>query len=435
MRFEVITIFPELFDSFLQKGLVAKAHESGLIRVAFGNPRDFAKDRHKSVDDAPYGGGSGMVMMPGPILEALEACERGQRVHRVLLSPQGKPFDQAAARRLSSLPAVALVCGRYEGVDERVRAAMDEQISLGDFVLTGGEVAAMALIEATARLLPGVLGNLDSTRDESHAAGLLEYPQFTRPPEFRGQRVPDVLISGDHAAIARFRRKESLRRTREVRPDLLAAHVADATDSALLRELAAENARPSAPIYIGLVHYPVKDREGNIVTTAVTNLDVHDLSREARSYDLSGYYVITPIEAQRELVTKILEHWIQGSGSRRVPERGQALSLCTPIESIDAALSAIEARHGQPARVVVTAAKLPGGIGPTSPAQIRAQMRESDRPWLVLFGTGHGLAAEVLARADVALPPIRPGTYNHLSVRAACAIILDRVLGDAGALA
>ena len=186
MRFEVITIFPELFDSFLQKGLVAKAHESGVIRVAFNNPRDFTKDRHKSVDDAPYGGGSGMVMMPGPILEALEACEGGQRMHRVLLSPQGKPFDQAAARRLSSLPAVALVCGRYEGVDERVRAAMDEQISLGDFVLTGGEVAAMALIEATARLLLGVLGNLDSTRDESYAAGLLEYLQFTRPFEFRG---------------------------------------------------------------------------------------------------------------------------------------------------------------------------------------------------------------------------------------------------------
>jgi tRNA (guanine37-N1)-methyltransferase len=433
MRFEVISIFPELFESFLQRGLVAKAHESGLIHVAFGNPRDFAKDRHKSVDDAPYGGGSGMVMMPGPILEALEAREAGTRMHRVLLSPQGKPFDQAAARRLASLPALALVCGRYEGVDERVRDAMDEQISLGDFVITGGEVAAMAVIEATARLLPGVLGNLASTHEESHAAGLLEYPQFTRPPEFRGQRVPEVLISGDHAAIARFRRKESLRRTRDRRPDLLAAHVAGAGDAVLLRELAAEDARPRAPVYVGLVHYPVKDREANIVTTAVTNLDVHDLSRASRSYDLAGYYVITPIEAQRALVNKILEHWIQGSGSRRVPERGEALSLCTPIESIDAALSAIEARHGQPARIVVTAAKLPGGIGPRAPAQVRAQMRESNRPWLILFGTGHGLAAEVLERADLALPPIRPGTYNHLSVRAACAIVLDRLFGDGGA--
>jgi tRNA (guanine37-N1)-methyltransferase len=431
MRFEVVTLFPELFESFLQKGLVAKAHESGVIRVGFSNPRDFAKDKHKSVDDAPYGGGSGMVMMPGPILDALEACEGGARIHRVLLTPQGKPFDQAAARRLASLPAVALVCGRYEGVDERVRAEMDEQISLGDFVMTGGEVAAMAVIEATARLLPGVLGNLASTHDESHAAGLLEYPQYTRPPEFRGQRVPDVLLSGDHAAIARYRRKESLRRTRAARPDLFAAHAPDANETALLRELAAE--RPHAPIYIGLVHYPVKDREGNIVTTAVTNLDVHDLSRESRSYDLAGYYVITPIEAQRELVAKILEHWIHGSGSRRVPERGQALSLCTPIESIDAAISAIEARHRQPPRLAVTAARLPGGIGPRSPAQVRAEMRASERPWLILFGTGHGLAAEVLERAEVALPPIRPGTYNHLSVRAACAIILDRLFGDAGA--
>jgi tRNA (guanine37-N1)-methyltransferase len=434
MRFEVITLFPELFESFLQKGLVAKAHEGGLIRVTCSNPRDFAKNKHKSVDDAPYGGGSGMVMMPGPILDALEACEGGERAHRVLLSPQGTPFDQASARRLATYPRVALVCGRYEGVDERVRTAVDEQISLGDFVMTGGEVAAMAVIEATARLLPGVLGNLDSTRDESHAAGLLEYPQFTRPPEFRGQHVPEVLVSGDHAAIARFRRKESLRRTRALRPDLFAAFAPDASDAALLRELDAEvEAAAAAPIYIGLVHYPIKDREGNIVTSAVTNLDVHDLSRTSRSYGLAGYYVITPIEAQRALVNKILEHWVEGSGKRRVPERGVALSICTPIESIDAALAAIEARHQQRPLVAVTAAKLPGGLTPRAPAQIRAQMRKSDRPWLILFGTGHGLAAEVLERADVALPPIRPGTYNHLSVRAACAIMLDRVFGDSGA--
>ncbi|MDB4976506.1 MAG: tRNA ((1)-)-methyltransferase [Myxococcaceae bacterium] len=433
MRFEVITIFPELFESFLEKGLVAKAHANRTIEVVRTNPRDFSGNKHRSIDDAPYGGGSGMVMMPGPILEALESRESAGRLHRILLTPQGKPFTQATARRLASLPAIALVCGRYEGVDERVREAMDEQISLGDFVMTGGEVAAMAVIEATARLLPGVLGNIVSTHDESHAEGLLEYPHYTRPPEFRGQAVPEILLSGDHAAVDRWRRKETLRRTRRERPDLFRAHTPSALDRTLLSELAAERGQPRAPIYIGLVHHPIRDREGQIVATAVTNLDVHDLARSSRSYGLDGYYVITPITAQRELVLKILDHWVRGSGKKRVPERAVALSDCQPIESIEAASKAIAERHGSDPRIVVTAARLPNGSAPIAPSLLRAEMQKSDRPWLILFGTGHGLAPEVLNSAEFSLPPIRPGTYNHLSVRAACAITLDRLFGDEGA--
>jgi tRNA (guanine37-N1)-methyltransferase len=429
MRFEVITLFPELFGSFLEKGLVAKAHEQGTIRVTCTNPREFARNKHKSTDDAPYGGGSGMVMMPGPIMEAIESREAEGRLYRILLTPQGKPFDQATARRLAQKPAIALVCGRYEGVDERVRTAMDEELSLGDFVMTGGEVAAMAVIEATARLLPGVLGNMASTHEESHADGLLEYPQYTRPPEFRGESVPEVLLSGDHAAIARWRRKQALVRTQKRRPDMLAGKQLDAGDQKLLAELGVKR----APVYIALVHYPVKDREGNVVTTAVTNLDVHDLSRSSRSFGLDGYFVVTPIEAQRELVGKILEHWIDGSGKQRVPERGVALGLCEPIDSIAAACAAIEARHGQAPRLVTTAARLPQGRATVPCARLRAMMREGDTPWLLLFGTGHGLAPEVLEQVELALPPIRPGVYNHLSVRAACAIILDRVFGDGGA--
>jgi tRNA (guanine37-N1)-methyltransferase len=433
MRFEVITLFPELFETFASKGLVGKANEAGVIRLRCTNPRDFAQNKHKSVDDAPYGGGNGMVMMPGPVIEAVESVESAGRVHRILLSPQGKPFDQATAQRLSALPAIALVCGRYEGIDERVSEEMDEELSLGDFVMTGGEVAAMAIVEATARLLPGVLGNLASTEDESHAAGALEYPQYTRPPEFRGRVVPDVLLSGNHAGVARYRRKEALRRTRARRPDLFAALSLSAEDRTLLGELDTEAGGRRMPVYIGLVHYPVKDRFGNVVTTAVTNLDVHDLSRSSRTYGITGYFVITPIEAQRQLVHKILEHWVEGSGKQRVPERGRALSVCTPTPSIDDAAAAIEAAHGCAPRIAITAARLPGGIRPTSVHETRAQIRASDRPWLILFGTGHGLSESVLSRAEVALPPIRPGTYNHLSVRAACAILLDRLFGDEGA--
>jgi len=230
MRFEIITLFPELFD-VLRTGLLGKARDSGTIDVQTVTPRRFTTDRHRTVDDSPYGGGSGMVLMPGPIAAALDHLDedrKGRPTRRVLLSPQGARFSQSHARRFSELGSLTLVCGRYEGFDERIRGLVDEEVSLGDFVLLGGEVAALAVIEATARLLPGVLGNEQSAADESHAEGLLEYPQYTRPEEFRGEKVPDILRSGNHGAIARWRRKESLRRTLERRPDLL--ETADLTD-------------------------------------------------------------------------------------------------------------------------------------------------------------------------------------------------------------
>jgi tRNA (guanine37-N1)-methyltransferase len=208
------------------------------------------------------------------------------------------------------------------------------------------------------------------------------------------------LLSGDHAAVDRWRRKEMLRRTQAERPDLSAAHTPSADDRALLAELSAERGIEPAPIYVGLVHHPIRDREGQIVATAVTNLDVHDLARSCRSYGLRGYFVITPIEAQRGLVLKILEHWVTGSGKKRVPERAVALSLCEPIETIEAASQAIAARHGTAPRVVVTAAKLPNGSAPIAPRALRDEMRTSGRPWLILFGTGHGLAPEVLNSAE-----------------------------------
>jgi len=242
MRFEIVTLFPELFD-VLRTGLLGKAQDAGTVEVQPFTPREFTSDRHRTVDDSPYGGGSGMVLMPGPIAETLDHLDEargGKPSHRVLLTPQGTRFTQAHACRFSEHDSLTLVCGRYEGFDERIRRLVDEEISLGDFVLLGGEAAALAIIEATARLLPGVLGNDESATDESHADGLLEYPQYTRPEEFRGEKVPDVLRSGNHAAIARWRRKESLRRTLERRPDLLDTAELSDEDRALLREIGEE---------------------------------------------------------------------------------------------------------------------------------------------------------------------------------------------------
>jgi tRNA (guanine37-N1)-methyltransferase len=239
MRFEIVTLFPEAFD-LLDMGLLGKARDAAMIEVRTITPREFTTDRHKTVDDAPYGGGTGMVLMPGPFAGALDHLDEeraGMPTHRVLLTPQGIPFSQAHARRFSGLQTLTLVCGRYEGFDERIRGLVDEEISLGDFILLGGEVAALAIIEATARLLPGVLGNEQSAVDDSHAQGLLEYPQYTRPEVFRGAKVPDILRSGNHAAIARWRRKESLRRTLQRRPELLRSAELSEEDLQLLEEI------------------------------------------------------------------------------------------------------------------------------------------------------------------------------------------------------
>lgn len=234
MRFTVVTLFPELFDSFLHTSLIGKAIASGLFAVDFVNPREFATDRHLTVDDTPFGGGPGMVMKADTLVAAIESAGTG--AHRILLAPAGEPLTQARVRELAGLDHIVLVCGRYEGVDERVRSLVHEQISLGDFVLNGGEVAALAIIESVARLLPGMLGNAQSLSEESHAAGLLEYPQYTRPRSFRGMEVPAVLLSGNHATIARWRRKQALLRTRKQRPDLFARLVLEPADRALLDE-------------------------------------------------------------------------------------------------------------------------------------------------------------------------------------------------------
>lgn len=228
MRVDIVTLFPNLFGPFLETSLVGRAVESGKLAVRLEDLRPYGIGRHKSVDDTPYGGGSGMVMRVDCIVDCLEALDarpaEGGKAHRVLLSPQGARFNQRIASELVKHPALVLVCGRYEGFDERVRSFVDEEVSLGDFVMTGGEVAAMAVIEAVVRLIPGVLGNEASATEESHSpesGGLLEYPQYTRPVEYRGMKVPDVLASGHHAEIAKWRREQSLARTASRRPDLL----------------------------------------------------------------------------------------------------------------------------------------------------------------------------------------------------------------------
>ena len=242
MHFDIFTLFPTMFQGPFTESILKRAQERGLLSIALHNIRDVTTDKHHIVDDYPYGGGAGMVMKPEPIFSAVEIIYQGGPI--ILLTPQGRLFNQHIARELAQEQRITLLCGHYEGVDERVRQYLaTDELSIGDYVLTGGELAAMIVVDAVSRLLPGVLAQ-DSTHEESHSANLLEYPQYTRPPEFRGWRVPDVLLSGHHEQIARWRRKESLRRTRERRPDLFARlDVSSKLDMKLLKELEEEQSQ------------------------------------------------------------------------------------------------------------------------------------------------------------------------------------------------
>jgi tRNA (guanine37-N1)-methyltransferase len=235
MHFDVLTLFPQMFDSPFQESMVKRAMAQGLVSVAIHDIRAYATDKHHVTDDTPYAGGGGMVLKPEPIFQAVEAIlgpDPIESVPVVLLSPQGRLFTQTKAWELASHARVMLICGHYEGVDERVaQSLVNDEISIGDYVLTGGEIPAMVIVDAVTRLIPGVLGDPKAARQDSHADGLLEYPQYTRPAVFRGHAVPEILLSGNHAAVASWRRQQALRRTYERRPDLLEA--ANLTDEDL----------------------------------------------------------------------------------------------------------------------------------------------------------------------------------------------------------
>ena len=229
MQFEVFTLLPEVFPPYLESSILQRARQRGLIDVRMHNIRDYTHDRHHTTDDTPYGGGGGMVMKPEPVFEAVESVLGSESdptqlapVPVILLTPQGRVFTQRIAEELARHERIALLCGRYEGVDERIREHLvTDEISVGDYVLTGGELPALLLIDAVSRLIPGVLGDPTGAEDDSHSMGLLEYPHYTRPPEFRGWKVPEVLLSGDHAKIEKWRREQAIQRTLRRRPDMM----------------------------------------------------------------------------------------------------------------------------------------------------------------------------------------------------------------------
>jgi tRNA (guanine37-N1)-methyltransferase len=374
MRIDVVTLFPEFFETPLKQGLVGKAIESGAAAIGFIDPRSFTTDRHRTVDDTPYGGGGGMVMKPEPAVAAIqEAKTRGQGPV-LLMTPQGKPISQRDLARWSKEQHLILLSGRYEGFDERIRAYVDEEVSLGDFVLTGGEYAALAIADGVIRLLPGTLGNAASPEADSFSNGLLEHPQYTRPPEFEGRLVPDVLLSGDHAKIAAWRVSESIDRTRSRRPDLLIERPL----SALERRAMLERSKAMRPI----------------VQLAILEKGLGGIGRIAAAYGVNAVHVFV----DRQALARHLE--------------------------------------ARPGLIVVAASAEPlEGAPAIGPGKLREKALAEARPILLVLGSAliehRGKHAHVPPWIGAVLPILRAGTAeNDLPLEAALAVLLDRILGE-----
>lgn len=429
MKIDIITFFPEMFTP-LQHSIVKRACENGVLDLNIKYLRDYTGPQKGLTDDKLYGGGVGMVMKPEPLFEAVRDLKKTENCRIVITSPAGKLFNQKVAEDLAKSEQIIFICGHYEGIDQRVEDALaTDVLSIGDFVLTGGEMPAMIMADSVIRLLPGALGKDESSSEESFSTdGLLEYPHYTRPPEFEGMEVPAVLLNGNHAEINKWRRKKSLERTYERRPDLLNKAVLSQQDKIILEEISKEKTKNSH-VWISLVHYPVYNKKHEIINTSITNLDLHDIARAARTFDLSGYFVVQPAKGQKELINTLLNHWAGGFGARYNPDRHNALENLTLVDDLQDAIKIIEEKTGKKPKIIGTSANASKEM--IGYSQMRKIIKEKENEYLIVLGTGWGLTDEMMATFDYVLRPIYGvGAYNHLSVRSAASIIMDRLLGE-----
>ncbi len=430
MKYDIITIFPEFFESVFSYGVISRAIDNNIINVNLHDLRKYTEDKHKSVDDKPYGGGSGMLMMPKPISMAIEDVRDTKKKSIVIYtSPTGEKLNDKTVNELSEYEQVVILCGRYEGIDERIKELyVDREISIGDFVLSGGEHAAAIIVDSVSRNIKGVLGNESSAADDSFKNGLLEYPQYTRPEKFKNIGVPPVLLSGHHKEVEDWRKKESIKKTFLNMEEILDDSQLNAEEYEYLGKLQKEYSK-NIKVYIALIHYPVYNKDLKKIVTAFTNLDAHDIARAGKTYGVKKFYLVNPVSDQRELVKKVIDHWTVGPGVNFNPTRKEALEIVEVNESIEEIIDDIEKTENIRPKVVVTDARIKSKM--VGYKKLREKIFNDDKPFLILFGTGWGLIEEVINSADYILKPIKGyNDFNHLSVRSAAAIILDRLLSS-----
>lgn len=426
MNISILTLFPDLYQPFVNASLIGRARERGLIQINLKDFFSFCAPKER-LDSPTYGPGTGMVLKPLIVEQAINSQEKEHGpAYKIFFSPHGKKLNQRHLERLAQVlqekKHVMLVCARYEGMDARIEDVYaDEIISIGDYVLMGGDLPAMVLMEGLLRYIPGVVGKDESVRCDSFTGPLVDYPEYTDPLEWHGIKVPDIVRSGNHAAIAKWRREQAIKRTLDYHFDWLRSCV---LEQPLLQEVCA--ALP--PHYAVLMHDEVMLKEGRVGTSSITSIDIHDIARSAITYGLKKYFLVTPLEDQTTIAQTLIDFWLNQGRDYNI-HRHESIKLVELVQNLDRVITKIQEETGKKPLIIATSARAHAQI-PTIMYNDQGMIWQQNRPVLLVFGTACGLSEQVIARCDYVLTPLQGlSDFNHLAVRSAAAVIFDRWLG------
>jgi tRNA (guanine37-N1)-methyltransferase len=429
MNISIVTLFSELYQPFLQTSLFKKATEKGLLSFSVKTLFEYVQPKER-IDGPTFGHNSGMLLRSEVIERAVDDLDgKFGKSFKIFLSPQGTKLTQTVSKELwqkiSDQKHIMIVAGRYEGIDARAEAVYaDAIISVGDFVLMGGDIPAMVVMEAVFRHMPGIVGKQESVDLDSFSGSLVDYPEYTKPVEWKGLVVPEVLRSGDHKAIEIWRKEQAVELTVKKHFDWLRSNFLPDHDKDLANKFIPEH-------FVALLHSGVYLKDGRVGTTSVTSIDLHDIARSAATYNVKDYFVVTPLIDQQKIVKTILDFWQEKeSGIEYNKHRHEAISRVHVVEQLENAIEKIEKKCGKKPIIIGTSARFEHGEKKMISYHDQTKVWAHDRPVLILLGTGHGMGQELMDKCDYFLAPLQGfSKFNHLSVRSAAAIIFDKWLG------
>lgn len=427
MKISVLTLFPDLYQPFVSTSLIKKAQEKGIVSFEINSLLSYCAPKER-IDSPIAGHGAGMLLKPEIVEKAIETQQTSfGKSFNIFFSPHGKTLTQDVLKdikkRITSYDHLLLATARYEGMDHRVEEEYaDEVISLGNFVLMGGDIPAMAFIEGLLRLFPQVVGKEQSVEEDSFSGPFVDHPHYTLPRVWRDKEIPDVLLSGNHQAVDEWRKKSSIKRTLVSHFDWLRTYLLNEPEKKAIKKEMPNH-------YVVLMHSQILLPGGVEGTTSVTSVDIHDIARSSRTYGIEHYFIVTPLHDQQMIANQLIGFWQEGEGVTYNPHRHQALSHVSVKTTLDQVINHIEEKEGKTPLLIATSAKDTENK-PIISYHDQGTVWQKEQPVLLIFGTGHGLSSPVMDRTDYVLMPVYGfSNFNHLSVRSAVAIILDRWLG------